>query len=123
MRDHKSLIAWQEAHRVVHEVLDLAESHWRPHLRAVYDQLTAAAVSMQVNIGEGYALGTEPQFLRHLRIAYGSAIETRDLLELLGEREAVPEDRLLKAQCACRASQRLLLGLIRRYRSKRTDRT
>lgn len=124
MRDHTSLLAWQEAHRVVHAALDFAELHWRPHLRSVYDQLTAAAVSVQVNIGEGYALGTAAQFHRHLRIAYGSATEAGDLLVHLAERRAVPEAILSQAIGHCRASQRLLLGLIRKYRSpRRTGRT
>ena len=40
---------------------------------------------MQLNIAEGYALSSPPLFYRHLRIAYGSAIETNELLEHLAE--------------------------------------
>jgi len=117
MRDHTSLKAWQEAHAVVHAALDLAASHWRPSLAAVYAQLTSAAVSVQINIAEGYALGTPALFARHLRIAYGSAVEAGELLEILGKRCAVPPDRLSETIGCCRASQRLLLGLIRKYRT------
>jgi four helix bundle protein len=115
MRDHKSLRAWEEAHKVVNAALDLAESHWRPALAAVYTQLASSAISVQINIAEGYALGTRALFVRHLRIAYGSAMETGDLLELLAERLAIPVTDGNDALNHCRASQRLLLGLLRKY--------
>ena len=118
MRDHRSLEAWQEAHRVVKLALDLARDYWRPYLSEVYRQLTSAAVSAQVNITEGYGLGTAPQFLRHLRIAYGSALEAGDLIDLLAERGDVPETVGQRAQQSSHRSQRLLLGLIKRYQTK-----
>jgi len=39
-------------------------------------------VSVEANIVEGYALGSRPQFRRHLRIALGSAAETECLIDL-----------------------------------------
>jgi four helix bundle protein len=122
MRDHTSLIAWQEARRVSREVIRLAQTHWQPHLKAVYDQLQRAALSVQLNIGEGYALSSPPLFRRHLRIAYGSAIETLELLDLLvelGSHETQPiEDIRLSSQ----RSQRLLLGLLHSIRTEKTSR-
>ena len=53
MRDHRSLEAWREARTVV-----------------------------QLNIAEGYAYADSPSFTRHLRIAYGSSVETGELLEI-----------------------------------------
>ena len=113
MRDHKSLEAWRQAHIVVNATIDLAESHWRPSLRAVYNQLSSAALSVQLNIAEGYALATRPLFIRHIRIAYGSAIEVGDLLELLAERKAVPAEIASPVLHHCNRCQRLLLGLLR----------
>ena len=115
MRDHKTLEAWIEVHRVVMTALDFATLHWHPSLRSVYDQLTAAALSVQLNIAEGYGLGTKPLFLRHLRIAYGSSIETGDLLELLCERRVISEPDGNEVLEHCKRCQRLLLGLIRKY--------
>ena len=115
MRDHRSLKAWQEAHLVAGGVLDLAALHWNPNLREVFRQLVASALSVQANITEGYALGTRGLFVRHLRIAYGSAVEAGDLLGLLKERQAIPSttaDDLLNHN---HQSQRLVLGLLHRY--------
>src|SRR6266850_1086780 len=116
MRSHKSLKAWQEAHQVVNATLDWAESHWRPSLKGVYSQLTSAALSVQINIAEGYGLGTAPLFNKHLRIAYGSSIETADLIELLVHRNAIPMDQASAALEHCQNSQQLLMGLQRKYR-------
>ncbi len=35
-----------------------ARSHWKPHASALFDQLQRAALSVQCNIAEGYALGS-----------------------------------------------------------------
>ena len=84
MRNHRSLVARQEANHLVNLVLDLTRDQWKPHLAIEYRQLSAAAISTQINITEGYGLGTQPLFLRHLRIAYGSAVEAGDFGRLAG---------------------------------------
>jgi four helix bundle protein len=83
----------------------------------VYDQLTRAAISAQLNISEGYGTGTRGLFLHHLRIARGSAIETGDLLELLLELGAVPSSEGSAALRSCLRCQRLLLGLVKKYQA------
>jgi four helix bundle protein len=40
---------------------------------------------VEANVVEGYALGTTPQFIRHLRIAMGSAAEAESLVRLATE--------------------------------------
>jgi four helix bundle protein len=117
MRHHKSLKAWIEASRVVNAVFDFCESSWRPQARAAFDQLQRAALSIQLNIAEGYARGHPKQFLYHLRIAYGSAVETTELLELLHLRGLLPTEPALTAIEDSRRCQQLLLGLIKRFRT------
>jgi four helix bundle protein len=53
-----------------------------PRCYALFDQLRRAAVSVEANIVEGYALGSTPQFKRHLRIALGSAAEAECLVRI-----------------------------------------
>ena len=117
MRDHKSLEAWREAHRVVIGVLNFCATNWRPHARAVFDQLQRAALSVQLNIAEGYAFRSRSRFRAHLDIAYGSAVETGELLELMQLRELVPPEAIKPILSSCLRSQLLLLGLIKRYRA------
>jgi four helix bundle protein len=115
MATHKTLAAWQEAHAVVNLAMDFAKLHWRPYLAPVFDQLTRAALSAQINISEGYGFGSRPRFVHHLRIAKGSASETGDLLELLVERSEIPQQDGQEAVRRCRKCHGLLFGLIRRY--------
>jgi four helix bundle protein len=58
------------------------------------DQLQRAALSVQLNIAEGYALKSSRRFRNHLDIAYGSAVETAELLDLTSELGLFPADRI-----------------------------
>jgi four helix bundle protein len=89
MRDHTSLKAWQEAHAVALAVIELARTAWRPYASALFFQLQKASTSAQLNISEGYTFGKSPTFTRHLGVAYGSAVETGELLSLLAEASAL----------------------------------
>ena len=83
MRDHKSLIAWQRARDFVLTVYRVTATCWRPQHAAVIDQVRRSALSLQLNIAEGYALQSEGLFRKHLTIAYGSGVEAVDALEVL----------------------------------------
>jgi four helix bundle protein len=47
-------------------VLEATDAAYHARKRPVFDQLRRAAVSVEANIVEGYALGTTPQFLESL---------------------------------------------------------
>ena len=82
---------------------------------AIFSQLQRAALSVQLNIEKGYARRAAAQFRYHLNVAYGSAVETIKLLELLRDLDLLPTGQLepmLQDASDCRG---LLLGLIRRY--------
>ena len=116
MVSHKSLKAWQEAEWVSSTVIDISRSHWKPHAQAVFSQLQRASLSVQINIAEGYSFTNSPTFARHLAIAYGSSIETGELLELLAKKALVPADEATKIVERCHNSQKLILGLLKRCR-------
>lgn len=85
MHKYRSLIAWQRAHALAMVTLRQTDRAYHPRSRALFDQLRRAAISVEANIVEGYALGTPPQFRRHLRIAIGSAAESECLIRMAGE--------------------------------------
>ncbi len=90
MRKYRSLVVWQRAHRLSIAVLRATDRAYHPRSRAVFDQLRRAALSVEANIVEGYALSTPLQFRRHLRIALGSAAEVECFLEVVREVEYMP---------------------------------
>jgi four helix bundle protein len=116
MRDHKSLLAWQESREVALAVLRMGDAHWRPSLSAVFSQLYRASLSVQLNVAEGYAFGPSPTFRRHLGIAYGSAVETTDLLEDLRDSGLLIPEPFAELVPRSRRVQALILGLQRSQR-------
>ena len=117
MRDHRSLHAWQEARAVVLGTIDLARTSWKPYASALFSQLQRASLSVQLNIAEGYSFGESPSFTRHLAIAYGSAVETGELLEIALDANIVAIDSGNHLLSRNRRSQRLLLGMLRRRKT------
>jgi len=112
MRDHKSLVAWQVSNQVAREVLRLSRTRWRPSASALFHQLQRASLSVQLNIAEGYALYRSQRFRYHIRIAYGSAVETTELLELAAAERIIPPLESAPLVESAHRSERLLLGLL-----------
>jgi four helix bundle protein len=115
MRDHKSLIAWQKARAVVDGVIQIGVRHWSPPSAAVIGQLQRSSLSVQLNIAEGHARRSAPQFKYHLNVAYGSAVETIELLEILRDHRMIPALEAETTIAAAIEMRALLLGLLHRY--------
>src|SRR2546425_10933055 len=92
MHKYRSLFAWQQAPKIPVLALTQCDSAYHPRSRALFDQLRRAAISVEANIVEGYALGTTPLFKRHLRIVMGSAAEAECLTRLAAELQYLPEE-------------------------------
>jgi four helix bundle protein len=118
VRDHKSLQAWIEARLVSLAVLRLTRRHWTPHAAELFRQLQRSALSIQLNIAEGHALGDRGRFGNHLAVAYGSATETAELIELGIEDASLPKDLGEDLLMHTQRCERLLLGLLKRYRTR-----
>lgn len=119
MKDHTSLLAWQTAREIALDVAKLARVHWKSSNAAVFGQLTRASLSVRLNIAEGYAFTNTPTFRRHLDIAYGSAVETGELLEHMKAAEILPQtdlDALIERSKRC---QRLTYGLLLHVKRKK----
>ena len=113
MRDHRSLEAWQEARQTVLEVLSLSRMSWRPWAAAMFSQLQRSSLSVQLNLAEGYAYGKCRTTHRLWRVAYGSAVETGDLLELLGDALVIDREACRILTLRNDRVQRLTWGLVR----------
>jgi len=94
----------------------MSRDSWKPYASAIFGQLQKASLSVELNIAEGYSFGDTRSFTRHLGVAYGSAVETAELLRLGLEAEVIPDSSgrplLDHANHACR----LLVGLLKRRR-------
>jgi four helix bundle protein len=97
-------------------VIRLAKSSWKPYAAALFSQLQRASLSIQLNIAEGYTFGDSPTFTRHLSIAYGSAVETGELLQLALDACILDEEALQPLLKRVRQTERLLLGMLKKRR-------
>lgn len=83
MIGYKNLRAWQNADRVAFLVFTELNRYWTRRDASTHDQLRRAALSVALNLAEGYASGPGARCRNHYRIAYASAVETTALLEFL----------------------------------------
>jgi four helix bundle protein len=60
----------------------MSRDSWKPYAAALFSQLQRASLSIELNIAEGYSFGDTPTFTRHLGVAYGSAVETVEILRV-----------------------------------------
>ena len=112
MKDHTTLNAWKIAREVAIESATICRRHWHPAYSAKFSQLTRAALSVRLNIAEGYAFMNTPTFRRHLDIAYGSAVETGEAIEHAIATEMLPPSEGAKLLEKSKVSQRLTYGLL-----------
>ena len=122
MRDHTSLRCWQVARAVTAGVFELSVHHWTPPAGAAFSQLQRSALSVQLNLAEGYTWRPGLRWQHHLRIAYGSAVETTDVLELLRDVKAAPIERLAALILESRRAQALVLALLKSARTQENGR-
>ena len=116
MHKYQSFEAWKRAHAAAVLALTATDGARQPRNWAVFDQLRRAAVSVEANIVEGYALGTSKLFRRHLRIAMGSAAEAECLARLASELRYLPEAVVKELEGLLGGTMRALHGLLDRPR-------
>jgi four helix bundle protein len=114
MDSYRSLVAWQRAHALAVTVSKAVDVGYHPRSRALFDQFRRAAISVEANIVEGYALRTPLLFRRHLRIALGSAAESECFVRLAAELQYLPEGTIADLRPLCDGIIRTLVGLLRK---------
>lgn len=114
MNKYKSLMAWQSAHRFLVATYRTTDQHYHPRAKPVFDQLRRAALSIEANIVEGYALDTAPQFKRHLRIARASAAECEALLGIGAELHYLDNTLVGPLQADLETTLKTLHGLLKK---------
>jgi four helix bundle protein len=82
MRDFKTLVVWQKAHKFVVNLYQTTKDFPREELYGLTDQFRRAAVSIPANIAEGFGKQGDKERARYISIALGSAAETEYYLIL-----------------------------------------
>lgn len=72
----RKLLVWKRAHELTSMIYRITEKFPKHEIFGLTSQVRRSVVSVEANSAEGYALGTAPNYLRHLNISIGSLAET-----------------------------------------------
>jgi four helix bundle protein len=108
----EELHSWQKACQLANTVYDLsANSKFKRDFRLT-DQIRDASGSVMHNIAEGFDAGTNPEFIRFLKIARRSASEVQSQLYLALDREYISQADLTETYDLATEAKRLINGMI-----------
>ena len=113
MHKYQSLVAWKRAHKLLITCLQSTDKAYHPRALPLFNQIRRAAISVEANIVEGYALESTLQFRKHLRIAMGSAAEAECLVRAASELNYLSTDVGAELENLLGGTMRVLHGLLR----------
>lgn len=101
---YKKLIAWQVADKLAWEIYQLTDKFPKDETYGVTSQLRRSALSVPLNIVEGYSRNSKNEFRQFLRIALGSLAETAYLVEFASKRKYITSNdyenlKSIKEEC------------------------
>lgn len=79
----KNLVVYHEALELSKECFEIGIKLRQNHHYVLSDQLERSGISIPSNIAEGAAWGSDKMYLKHIRVAIGSAFELDTQLELV----------------------------------------
>jgi four helix bundle protein len=112
VRRFEDLICWQKARSLANSIHNLAHHPEFSKDFRLRDQILDAAGSIMHNIAEGCDAGTDPEFVRFLKMARCSGSEVQSELYLAQDRKYIIEAELRSAYDQADEIKRLINGLI-----------
>jgi len=108
----EDLQSWQKARQLASAVYDLTNLPGFAKDFQLRDQIRDAAGSVMHNIAEGFDSGSDPEFIRFLKIARRSASEVQSELYLALDRKYIDLNHLKTAYDLATEAKRLINGMI-----------
>ena len=116
----EDLQSWQKARLLTNLVYDLTgHSDFSKDFR-MRDQIRDAAGLVMHNVAEGFDSGSNPEFIRFMKMARRSASEVQSQLYLALDRKYITIEELKKAYDLATEAKRLINGIIA-YLRKNSD--
>jgi four helix bundle protein len=111
MSDYKKLAVASKAHDLTLNLYRVTEAFPRTEIFGLTSQIRRASSSINANLAEGSARGTDRDFLRFVRIALGSVSELEYHLVLARDLNFVPEEDFRRLEKQRREVGAMLSGL------------
>ena len=108
----EDLQSWQKARQLANLIYDLTEHQNFAKDFRLRGQIQDAAGSVMHSIAEGFDAGTNPEFIRFLKMSRRSASEVQSELYLALDRKYIIQEELTKAYNLATETKRLINGII-----------
>jgi four helix bundle protein len=102
--------AWQKARDLVREVYSATTDGLFARDFGLRDQIRRAAVSIMLNIAEGFARKTSREFCRFLVIAHGSAAEVQAALYVALDQRYITREQFERLYGTADETSKLIMG-------------
>ena len=108
----EDLQSWQKGRQLANVIYDLAEHPKFAKDFRLCGQIQDAAGSVMHNIAEGFDAGTNPEFIRFLKMSRRSASEVQSELYLALDRNYIDQEELNLAYNLATETKKLINGMI-----------
>lgn len=114
---YKELIVWQRSVELAKSVYFLTRDFPSEERFGLISQIRRSAISIPSNIAEGRSRGTRLDFIRFLKIAYGSGAELETQIEIAKEVFRVKISSYTKTETLLGEVMKMLNVMIKRMNS------
>ena len=119
VKTYRDLLVWQKAYEACRHVYRVTARFPKAETYGITSQLRRAAVSVPSNIAEGMGRRSTAEFLRSLRIAYGSNCERETQLLLCRDFGYVTDEEYERLSERLAEIERMTTSLMRALQRKR----
>lgn len=112
IQNFEELKSWKKARELAGVVYELTRHEGFSRDFGLRDQIQRAASSVMHNIAEGFESGSDPEFVRFLKIARRSAGEVQSQLCLALDIKYITEDEQQKAHNLAIEAKQLINGMM-----------
>lgn len=109
----EDILAWQKARHLVREVYEITTSKTFARDYGLKDQIRRAAVSIMLNIAEGFARRTNNEFRYFLFIAHGSVAEVQSAPYIALDQGYLQQASFTQLYNCCTEISKMVSGLIK----------
>jgi len=113
VKDFTDLLAWQNAHELALGLYKISQQFPKSETYGIVDQLRRAAVSVTLNIAEGFGRFHFKDKVRFYYLSRGSLKEVQSLLILVKDLKYINNERYHDLFTQSVVTEQLLNGLIR----------
>jgi len=112
IKNFEELIAWKKARELAGYVYELTRQDKFSRDFGLRDQIQRAVSSVMHNIAEGFESGSDPEFVRFLKMARRSAGEVQSQLHLALDVGYITEEERQKAYILATEVKKLINGMM-----------